>query len=61
LAATGTLTFSAGETSKTFSVTILADGSAEANETVILTLSVPGGGGGLGNPSTAALYIVDDD
>lgn len=60
-AASGTLTFGAGETSKTFDVTILADGAGEANETVVLTLSAPGGGGSLGSPSSATLYVVDDD
>ena len=59
--AAGTLTFSAGETSKTFSVTILPDGSPETNETVLLALSAPGGGGALGAPSSATLYLVDDD
>jgi hypothetical protein len=60
-AASGTLSFAQGETSQTFSVTILADGSPEPDETVILTLSAPGGGAALGIPSTATLYIVDDD
>jgi hypothetical protein len=60
-ASAGTLTFAAGQTSLTFSVTILTDASDEPDETVILTLSAPGGGGALGTPTTATLYLVDDD
>jgi hypothetical protein len=60
-ASAGTLTFAAGQTSLTFSVTILPDASDEPDETVILTLSAPGGGGVLGTPTTATLYLADDD
>ncbi len=42
-AASGTLTFAAGETAKTVSVALLHDGSAENDETVTLTLSNPSG------------------
>jgi len=59
--ASGTLTFAANETTRTFAVTIAPDGSGEANETVSLTLSAPGGGATLGSPSSATLYIVDDE
>ena len=38
-ATSDTLTFSAGETSKTIAVTVLADALDEANETVTMTLS----------------------
>jgi len=38
-AASGTLTFSAGDTSKTFTVPVLGDSTDENNETVTLTLS----------------------
>ncbi len=55
----GTLTFGAGETSRTFVVPALDDGLAGPNKTVVLTLSAPGGGGTLGARSTATLWIVD--
>jgi plastocyanin len=46
---------------KTFSVPILEDTADEPNETVRLTLSNPGGGAVLGNPSIATLTINDND
>ena len=55
-AAIGTLTFAAGETTKTFDVTVANDGAAEANETVNLTLT--SGGATVG---TSLLSIVDND
>jgi hypothetical protein len=60
-AASGTLQFEAGETCKTFVVSITPDVLAEANETLLLALSAPGGGALLGSPGTATLFIVDDD
>ena len=49
----GTLTFAAGDTSKTVSATVIGDGIDEPDETVIVTLSAPsnatltpGSGGG---------------
>ena len=58
--ASGTLNFAAGETTKTFSVTIIDDTLVEGNETVNLTLSSPVGAT-LGTPATAVLTIIDDD
>jgi alpha-tubulin suppressor-like RCC1 family protein len=59
--ASGTLTFHEGEVSKTFSVPILDDSLAEAEEAVKLVLGNPTGGAVLGSPSTAILTIEDDD
>ena len=56
---TGTLTFAAGEKSKSFSVPVLDDGLASGNHSVTLSLTAPGGNLTLGNPSTAVLWIAD--
>jgi hypothetical protein len=56
----GTLTFGPGETSKTFTVILLSDPTVSGPQTVDLTLSDPGGGALLGDPSTAVLTIVDE-
>lgn len=58
-AASGTLDFGAGETSMTFTVDILNDAVAEADETVILTLS-NALDATIGTPNPATLTIVDD-
>ncbi|NQT74769.1 MAG: hypothetical protein HQ553_18680, partial [Chloroflexi bacterium] len=60
-AASGTLTFAAGEISKTFSVPITDDSDAEGDEVLLLNLSNPGGSVNIGVPSMAPLAIVDDD
>ncbi len=56
-ATSGTLTFSQGETSKTFSIPITSDGVFEAPETVNLTLTNPTGSAVLGTTSAAVLTI----
>jgi hypothetical protein len=58
-ATSGTLTFGLGNTSATFSIPILTDSLVEGDETVLLTLSSPGGGGTLGAQKTAVLTIKD--
>ncbi len=57
----GTLTFQAGETTKTFTVTTAADALTEGSESVVLTLSAPTNGLALGSMSTATLWIVDEE
>ena len=56
----GTLTFQAGETAKTFTVTTVADTQTEGSQSVSMTLSNPTNGLGLGAQSTATLWILDE-
>ena len=61
-ATSGTLTFAANETSKTFSVPLLAESPivVEGDETVNLTLSLPTGGGTLDPVLNVAVLTVQD-
>ncbi|MCC7487797.1 MAG: FG-GAP repeat protein [Burkholderiales bacterium] len=60
LAGAGTLTFTQGESSRTFTVVTLDDGLQEGNETLLATLANPGGGAVLGT-ATGTATIVDND
>jgi hypothetical protein len=55
----GTLTFAAGQTTRTFTVSVPHNPAATGKLTVNLQLTGPGGGASLGSPSTAVLTIVD--
>ena len=57
----GTITFNAGQTSRTFTVPIINDTLDDGNRTVNLTLSNPTGGAQLGTQNTAVLTITDND
>ncbi|MEO7558568.1 MAG: Calx-beta domain-containing protein [Gammaproteobacteria bacterium] len=59
-ASSGTLTFAAGEISKTFTVPITDDTLVESSESVNLSLTAPTGAT-LGSPDTAVLTIADND
>ncbi|MCA8829397.1 endonuclease [Hymenobacter pini] len=56
-----TLTFTAGQTSQTLTVTINGDTQPEADETVVLTLNNPSSGGAVGGPASQELTITNDD
>jgi uncharacterized delta-60 repeat protein len=56
----GTLSFAAGETSKTFTISLINDVHVEGTETLSVTLSNPVGGT-LHAPSTASVSIIDND
>lgn len=61
-AATGTLTWAAGDTApKTITVTVLNDTAVEGNETFSVTLSAPTGGAAVGTPASATVTITDND
>jgi hypothetical protein len=61
LLTSGVLNFAEGEASKTFSVRVVNDTQAEAEEALELHLEKPTGGASLGTPSVAVLTIEDDD
>ncbi len=60
-AASGTLTFAPGESTKSFGITIADDSIREDDETVGIALSAPGTGLALGSPAAATLTIIDND
>ena len=60
-ATAGTLAFFDGEIAKTFNIPLAPDHVPETNETVILTLTTPGGGATLGITNTATLVITNNN
>jgi len=60
-ATSGTLSFAAGEITKTISIPIINDALIESSETLNIALSNPGRRTRIGSPSTATLTIVDND
>jgi hypothetical protein len=56
----GTVSFAAGETSKSLFIPVIDDVWVEGNETFSLSLSHPIGGA-LGTPATANVTIIDND
>ena len=58
---TQTLTFAAGQTSQTVTVTVNGDTTPEADETVQLKLTNAGTGSAIGGPATHVLTITNDD
>ncbi|HYY96905.1 MAG TPA: FG-GAP-like repeat-containing protein, partial [Pyrinomonadaceae bacterium] len=59
-AATGTLSFAAGESSKNFTIFVTDDALTEGSETLTLGLGNPAGAS-LASPSSATLTIANDD
>jgi uncharacterized delta-60 repeat protein/uncharacterized repeat protein (TIGR01451 family) len=59
--ASGTLTFTNGETTKTFNVGIIDDSTVNGDKTVLLSLSSPVGNVVLLNPNAAVLTIIETD
>ncbi len=58
-AVSGTLTFNANDTSKTFDIPLLNNGQSDSNLTVNIGLSDPTGGAILGTQNTAVLTITN--
>jgi len=59
-AALGTLSFAAGDTSRTITILISQDSFVEGSETITVTLSNQTGGSALTSPSTTSITIADD-
>ena len=59
LPAGGTVSFAAGETTKTIPVTLLSDAAVDAGETLAVALTVPAAGTTIGSPATATGSIAD--
>jgi hypothetical protein len=59
-AGAGTITFAAGETTKTFEILVMDDLYVEGNETLTVSLSSPTGGT-ISGPGTVTLTITDND
>jgi hypothetical protein len=57
----GTLTFGAGQVSRTVTIPTVDDGEVEGTETLAITLSTPTGGATLGPQQDATLTINDND
>jgi hypothetical protein len=60
-AAGGTLSFAAGETTKTFTIGIKNNSNIEGSRKLNVTLSGPSASAALLAPSTAKLFIFDDE
>lgn len=60
-ATTGTVTFAAGETSKTFTVAIRDNGRADGSRTFNVTLTTLTGGAAFGVTTAAVVTITDND
>lgn len=60
-AASGTLTFGSGETTKSVTITTLDDTTYEGNEEFTFSIGNPGGGAVIGKPSTLKVAISDND
>ncbi|GAA4035364.1 hypothetical protein GCM10022409_20000 [Hymenobacter glaciei] len=56
-----TVTFPAGSTSQTVTLTVTGDTQPEADETVVLTLTNPSTGNSVGSASTHTLTITNED
>jgi hypothetical protein len=56
-----TMSFAAGESSRTFRVFLVDDLYVESNETINLSLSNPSAGTVLGNPNSAIISVTDND